>query len=161
MRSQITLSIPFVLLLAACGSSEAEDTPSSAAAPTTPVEVPAEPAAAQAPATQLTAAPISVPLHELEKEHLEAALRAGGWEIGTSSATRSSMYAVTTHATRDGVRAVINYYRNGGDFWRRRLERDQAAIHADDEHEVLLGVTIESNRDAQQGLLDSLLPAPQ
>lgn len=148
------------LVLAACGSNDAELAPEpatepAAAAPTAPVEP-----GAQAAPPALTATPIAVPLHEVDKDDLEAALRAGGWEIGTSTATRSAMYAITTHATKDGVAAVISYYRNGGDFWRRRLERDGAAIHEDPEHQVLLGVRIESRPDAQQALLDSLLPRP-
>ena len=163
MRATLTLCA-MIVALTACGSSDDTEAPSdettapAAATPTEPAPVP-EPEPEPA-APDLTATAIAVPLHELEdREPLEAALRAGGWEIGSSSATRSAMFAITTHATKGGVEAVIHYYHHGGDFWRRRLEQDGAAIHADDEHEILLGVTIESNRDAQQPLLDSLLPA--
>lgn len=159
MRSTSIIPALALVLAAACGSNDDPPaTPPAEAAPVAPVEVQA---AEPAPAPALTASPITVPLHELEKDQLEAALRAGGWEIGTSSATRSAMYAVTTRATKNGTEATISYYRNGGSFWRGILERNGAAIHEDAEHEVLLGVVIESNREAQQPLLDSLLPRAQ
>ncbi|HJL17053.1 MAG TPA: hypothetical protein RMH99_15415 [Sandaracinaceae bacterium LLY-WYZ-13_1] len=175
MRSLIPLiSVILAFGLTACGAEEEASnesaTPAAEAAPSEPeaaaetapeAEAEAEQEAETAEAAgggELTATAVEGPLEELDRDGLEAALEAGGWEIGSSTSTQSAMYAITTHATKNGVEAEINYYRDGGDFWRERLEESGAAIHADDEHEVLLGVTIESQPDAQQGLLDSLLP---
>lgn len=158
-----------LVALAALGCEVTTDVPTppapvaSAAAPAAPA--PALPAPA-APATptpppvaggDLTAARIAVPLADLTSDALRAALEAGGWQVGSATATRSSMLAISVTATKGDAHARISYYRPGDDFWERRLQQDNAAIHHDGD--VLLGVVVEGNPDGARTLLGSLVGA--
>ena len=156
------------LFLAACGTVEVTPptpsetpTPPAAAAPTPASAPEAARAAAPAPAAPavgtLTASAITRPFAEIERDDVTRALEAGGWHVGSATATQSSMYAVSVTADKEGTTARISYYRPGGAFWRRLLERDHAAIHAEGEN--MLGVVVEGNEPGAQSLLRSLVPA--
>ena len=166
MRSLRTTACLFFasLLLVACGSDEPETPADSAAPPQATAADASEPTDVRTTDEGLTAAAISVPLHELERHKpLAEAMVAGGWKINTGSTVLSLITVLTIEATRHSHEATIKYFRPIADGrqledrWRQGLERDGAAIYFDAEHQVLLGVIIESNRDAQQPLLDSLL----
>ena len=165
--SHTTLGIVTVTLvtlaLVAC---QVDSEPSSAApSVTAPAPQPAAPSAPAAPAAPapaaggaaLTASKIAVPLGELTRESLESALTTGGWKIGGSTATRSSMLAINMTATKGDATARINFYNPASDFWVRRLQKINAAIHR--VGEAVLGVAIEGNQAGAQALLDSLVGA--
>jgi hypothetical protein len=155
----------FFVHLTACSFDATPSSQAPVAATAQPAATPSAPAPAAAPTLtapaapqaggDLLATPIAVPLATVSQENLTQALEAGGWTIGSSTATRSAMLAINITATKGGVTARINYYNPGDSYWERRLQQDHAAIHRDGE--AILGVIIEGNEAGAQTLLQSLV----
>jgi hypothetical protein len=155
-HSIIVVALSAVALLAGCDDKAVPAAPSAeksaAAAPVKPTAGGTDTAASPG---DTTATKVDKPLAEWQSDDVKAALEKGGWKIGGSTQTKSAMLSIVTSATKGDVKATVNYYKNGGEFWKKRLEKDGAAMH--EEGDVIVGVVIEGNKDSAQKLLHSLL----
>jgi hypothetical protein len=123
-----------------------------------PVEPTAATSAAETPPATPTDQALSVPklgkLDEVDYEALKKKFRDAGWEV-TGSATKSTMYAITLNLAKDGVELKLSYYKNGGDSWEKRLQKDGATIHKSGD--VLVGVIVVQGGADPKNILDQLV----
>lgn len=162
MRAMMVLAAAAALVaLAGCDDKKGESATASASAAA------AAPAAEKAadktdeakPSTgDMGASKVAKPLAEWQKEDIEEALKKGGWKVNGSTATKSAMLSIVVNAEKDGTKAKISYYKDGGSFWKKRLEKDGAAIHEENEN-LIVGVVIKDDEKAAKQLLDSLVGA--
>jgi hypothetical protein len=143
-----------VIALAGCDDkAKASDSASSTAS--------AEPAAASteapkaAPAGDVGASKVAKPLADWQSDDVKSALEKGGWKVNGATQTKSAMLSIIVNATKGASKAKVNYYKNGGAYWKKSLEKDNAVIHEDGD--VIVGVVIEGDKDGAQKLLNSLL----
>lgn len=130
-------------------ATEEVTSPASAAAPTTAEKAPT------AVTGDLTSKKVEKPLAEWQSDDVKAALEGGGWKVTGSTQTKSAMLSIVVSASKGETTAKVNYYKDGGPSWKKRLEKDGAAIH--EEGDVILGVVIKDDTAGAQKLLDSLL----
>lgn len=143
----------FLFVLSGCEkekpAAEAVTPPASAAAPATAEKAPS------AVAGDPTSKKVEKPLAEWQSDDVKSALEGGGWKVTGSTQTKSAMLSIVVSASKGEANAKINYYKDGGPSWKKRLEKDGAAIH--EEGDVILGVLIKDDKPGAQKLLDSLL----
>ena len=117
----------------------------------------AESAAASAPgkASEVAATKVAKPLADWQHTDVKTALEKAGWTINGATQTKSSMLSIVVNVTKGETKARVNYYNPGGAFWKKTLEKDDAAIY--EEGEILVGVVITGDKNAAQKLLDGLV----
>jgi hypothetical protein len=93
-------------------------------------------------------------LDSVDYETVKKLFTDAGWKV-SGSATKSSMYAMTLNCEKDGVKFKLQYYKNGGDSWEKRLEKDKATVHK--AGDVLVGVIVEEGDADPKKILDALV----
>ena len=93
-------------------------------------------------------------LDEVDYETVKKQFKDAGWEV-SGSATKSAMYAITLNLTKGDVKIKVQYYKNGGDFWEKRLKKDGATMHK--AGDVMVGVTVENGEADPKKILDQLV----
>jgi hypothetical protein len=78
-------------------------------------------------------------LDEVDFETVKKQFKDAGWEV-SGSATKSAMYAITINAKKGDVEIKVQYYKNGGDFWDKSLDKDGATVHK--AGDVIVGVNV-------------------
>lgn len=142
---------------AACcnsGDADASSEPTAASANTAPPQ-PDKASTPVAATGEVSVNKVQKPLEEWQSDDVKAALEGSGWKITGSTQTKSSMVSIIVSATKGDTKAKVNYYKNGGPFWKKGLVKEKAAIH--EQGDVIVGVIVEGNEQAAQKLLDSLL----
>jgi hypothetical protein len=155
-RTPCVVIVATTLLLALSGCEKGK--PGVTGDVTSPPSATAPPVAQEPPGTvagDLTAKKVEKPLGEWQSDDVKSALEGGGWKVTGATQTKSAMLSIIVSASRGETKAKVNYYKDGGPSWKKRLEKDGAAIH--EEGDVILGVVIENDKPGAQKLLDSLL----
>ena len=148
----------FTFVAAGCSNDgEADASTESTAAPAEKPanKPPADKPAKAPPAGDVTAGKVQKPLADWQSDDVKATLEKSGWKITGATQTKSSMLSIVVSATKGETKAKINYYKNGGSFWKKRLVKDKAATY--EEGDVIVGVVVEGNEEASKKLLNSLL----
>lgn len=143
------------LVLAACSRNSEAPPEAKASTPTTATltsagtgTTPAAPALAAASTEAVL--PKLGKLDAVDYEGLKKTLTDAGWKV-SGSATKSAMYSIIATLTKGEHEIKLSYLRDGGPSWKKRLEKDGAAIH--EEGDVLVGiVVVKGGADAKKVL---------
>ncbi len=154
LHRTILVAASLVLALSGCEKEKPAESgeivpPASAATPAVAAEKPGTVAG------DLAANKVEKPLGEWQSDDVKSALEGGGWKVTGATQTKSAMLSIIVGASKGETKAKINYYKDGGPSWKKRLEKDGAAIH--EEGDVILGVVVENDEAGARKLLDSLL----
>lgn len=136
--------------LVGCGGDKGADASATASAKAATSAAPAASASAAPAAAASLTLPKMGKLDAVDYETYKKALEGAGWKV-SGSATKSAMYAMTLTLTQGDAKVKLWYYRDGGDSWKKRLEKDGAAIH--EAGNVLVGVKVESGAADAKALL--------
>ena len=144
-----------VIALAGCDDKAKASDSAGSTASAEPAAATTEAAPKAAAAGDVGASKVAKPLAEWQSDDVKSALEKGGWTVNGATQTKSAMLSIIVNATKGATKAKVNYYKNGGSFWKKSLEKDNAAIHEDGD--VIVGVVIEGDKEGAQKLLNSLL----
>lgn len=148
------------IVLAGCGDkgSEAKADGSSKSAASTAKATASAAASATAKAAEQpveASLPKLGKLDEVDYETLKKSLTDAGFKVG-GSATKSAMYSMNLTLEKGETVIKLWYYKDGGDSWKKRLEKDGAEIH--EAGNVLVGVKVEKGNADAKKVLAALLP---